>query len=145
MYGVYFHTVHTGIPAELGGLGEGFDDLVDLFYRHFGTFDIVSPAGFLGAGAGQLVGGVQDRLEQSTCELVLVQRSHQLGDGPGSPHTGSQLYKQFRARLMNLVHKDFQFLEHLRILPEPFAPERIPQGSNAGDDQADVVIGSFQK
>ena len=145
MYGVYFHTVHTCVPAELGGLGECLNDLVNLLHRHLRTLDVVCPAGFLRAGAGQLVGGVENRLEQSPRELILMQRCNQLGDCPGTAHTGGQLDEQLGARLVDLVHELLQFFEHFRILPEPLTPECVSQRCDSGDNQTNVVVGSFKK
>ena len=46
---------------------------------------------------------------------------------------------------MDLIHKFLQSLKHLGILPQPLAPEGIPQRRNAGDDQADIVLGTLQE
>ena len=57
-----FHTVNTGIHAQLCGLGKGLDDLVDLLLGHLGHDDIRRPTGRLGTGRCQLMAGIQNRL-----------------------------------------------------------------------------------
>jgi len=142
---VYLHAVHPCVAAELSGLGEGLDDLVDLLHRHLGAFNIGSPAGGLGAGTGQFVAGVNDGLDQGAGELVLVQGAHQLGDGPGAAHTCGQLDEELGAGLVDLLHKDTEIVEHLLVLPEPLAPEGVAEGGNAGDDQANVVLCALEE
>ena len=145
VYSVNFHTVNTGGLAQFGGLGKGFNNLMDLFLGHFGNDDIGGPAGRLCAGGSQLVAGIQNGLENSTGQLVLVQGAHQFGDGPAAAHAGGQLHKQLGSGLVDLVHEFLQVVEHLFILPQPLAPEGIAQGGDAGNDQTDVVIGTLDK
>ena len=89
--------------------------------------------------------GVQDRLDDSPGELIFVQGAHQLRDGPAAAHAGGELNEEPGTGLMDLVHKDLQLLKHFGILPQPLAPEGVPQGGNAGDDQAHVVVGPLQE
>ena len=89
--------------------------------------------------------GIDDRLDQSTGKLILMQRSYQFGDCPGTAHAGGQLDEELGTGLMDLIHKLLQFLKHLGILPQPLAPEGIPQRGNTGDDQANIVLGALQK
>ena len=72
-------------------------------------------------------------------------KTAKLCNRPGATHTCGKLDKELCTGLMNLVHKDLQLLEHLGILPEPFAPDSIPQRRNAGDDQTNVIVGPLQK
>ena len=46
---------------------------------------------------------------------------------------------------MDLVHKLLQVVEHLLVLPQPFPPQGIPEGRNAGDNQTHIVVGTVQK
>ena len=140
-----FHTVYTGVLAELGGFCKGFDDFVNLLFGHLGTFDIVCPAGFLRRGRCKLMGGVDDGLYKRTGELVLVQRCDKLGDCPGTSHSCGELDEQLCACLVDFVHEYLEVAEHFLVLPEPFAPESITQGSDAGDDQTYIVVRSFEK
>ena len=143
--GVYFNAVNACITAKLCGLCESFNDLMNLLYGHFGALDIVRPTGFLRAGASKLVIRVNDGLDQRAREFVFVERSNQFRDRPGTAHTRSQLNEELRARLMDLIHEFLQVLEHLRILPEPFAEEGIAQRCDTGDDQTNVVVCSFKE
>ena len=142
---VHFHAVHTGILTKPGRLCEGFNDLMDLLFCHLRADDIRCPAGRLRAGRCQLMGGVDDRLDDGTGEFVLVQRADHFGNCPAAAHARRQLNEELCTGLMDFIHKHLQFLEHLRILPQPFAPEGVPQGRNAGDDQTHVVVGPLQK
>ena len=142
---VHFHAVYTGILAQLGGFGKGLDDLVDLLHRDLGADDVGCPTGGLGAGRGQFVRGVQNGLHDGTGDLIFVQRANQLGDGPGTSHAGGQLDEQLGTGFVDLLHEFLQILEHLGVLPQPFAPEGIPQRGDAGDDQTHVVVGPLQK
>ena len=74
-----------------------------------------------------------------------MKRCHQLGDCPGATHTGRELDKELCTGLVDLVHKFLEILEHLFVLPEPLAPEGVTQRGDTGDDQTDVVVGSFQE
>ena len=89
--------------------------------------------------------GIDNGFHQRPGEFILVQRSNQFGDGPASAHTGGQLDEQLSAGFMDLVHKDLQFFEHLGVLPQPLTPECVTQRCDTGDDQAYIVICSFQK
>ena len=140
-----FHAVNACLLAERGGLGEGLNDLVDLLHGHFGALDVGRPAGRLGAGACQLMAGIDDGLDDGPGQLILVQGAHQFGDGPAAAHAGGKLDEQLGTGLVDLVHEDLQFFEHPGILPEPLAPDGIPDGSDAGDDQADIVVGPLQE
>ena len=123
--GVYFNTVNACVTAKLCSLCERFNDLVDLLYGHFGALDIVRPTGFLRAGASKLMIRVNDGLDQRAREFVFVKRSNQFRDRPGTTHACGQLNEELRTRLMDLIHEFLQVLEHLRILPKPFAEEGI--------------------
>ena len=46
---------------------------------------------------------------------------------------------------MDLVHKVFEVLEHFGVLPQPLSPESIADRCDAGDDEANVVVGSFKE
>ena len=73
MNGVDLNAINAGLLTKLSGLGKRLDDLVDLLLGHFGTGDIGSPAGRLFTGTGQLMAGVDDGLDNSPGDLVLVQ------------------------------------------------------------------------
>ena len=140
-----FHAVHACIAAELRRLGKGLDDLVDLMDRHLGALNIGGPTGRLGAGRSQLMGGIEDGLHNGAGKLILMEGANQLRNGPAAAHTCRQLHEELGTRLMDLLHKDLQLVEHLGILPQPLAPEGITQGRNAGDDETHVVLGTLQK
>ena len=145
MNSMHFHAVNAGIFAELGGLGKSLNDLMDLLLGHFRADDVRGPAGRLRGGRCQLMAGIDNGLNDSPGDLILVQGANQLGDGPGAAHTGGELDEKLGTGLMDLIHKYLQFFKHLGILPQPFAPEGIPQGGNTGDDQAHVVLCSLQE
>ncbi|MBO7177306.1 MAG: NAD(P)-binding protein, partial [Clostridia bacterium] len=145
VHSMHLNAVNTCIAAELGSFGKGLDDLVDLFHRHFGANDIMRPTGRLRAGRSQLMRGIDDRLDQSAGEFILVQRSHQLGDRPRATHARSQLNEQLCPASMDFFHKYLEFLKHFRILPKPLPPKSVSQRGNAGNDQTDIVFGSLQK
>ena len=139
------HAVYAGILTELGGLGEGLDDLMDLLDGHLRGGDLRVPTGGQGAGAGQLVVSIDDGLGEAAQEFVLVDRGYHVGDRPAAAHAGGELDEKLGAGLVDLVHELLQFLEHLGVLPQPAAPEGVPEGSDAGDDQAHVVFRSFKE
>ena len=143
--GMDFHAVNTRVFAELCGLGKGLDNLMDLFLGHLGADDVRCPAGRLRAGGCQLMAGVQNGLQDGSGELILVQRSNQFGNCPAAAHAGSQLDEELGTGLMDLVHEFLQLVEHLGILPQPLAPEGIPQRGNTGDDQANIILSPFLK
>ena len=139
------HAVHTGLLAQGGGFGEGFNDLPDLRHRQCRGGDLRIPTGGQGTGAGQLPAGVDDRPHQGAQHLVLVYRSQLVGDGPAAAHSGGELNKELGPGFVDLIHKHLQVIKHLFILPQPFPPEGIPQGGNAGNDQAHVVLRPLQE
>ena len=142
---VDLNTVNACIAAELRSLCKSLDDLVDLLNRHLGALDVVRPARGLRRGGSKLVARVNDRLNDSTGKFVLVKRSNKLGDRPGATHSGSELNKELRTGLMYLVHKDLELLKHLRILPEPLAPEGVAQRRDSGNDETYVVSGTLEE
>ena len=89
--------------------------------------------------------GVYHGLYQGTGKLVLMERRNKLGYRPRTPHTGGKLNKQLGSRLMYFVHKHLELLEHLRVLPKPFSPKGISQGSNSGNYKPYVVFCPLQK
>ena len=58
---------------------------------------------------------------------------------PAAAHAGGELDEELCAGLVELVHEELQLLEHLGILPQPLAPDGVPQGRNTGDNETDVV------
>ena len=142
---VDLNTVNTRFLAKPCGLGKRLDDLVDLLDRHLGAFDIVRPTGGLRGRRCKLVRGVDYRLNNGSRKFVLVQRRDKLGDRPRASHTRRKLNKELSAGLVDLVHKDLQILEHLFVLPKPFAPKGVAQGGNSGDNKSNVVVCSLKE
>ena len=69
---VDFHTVHPGFHAQLCCLGKGFDDLGDLFPGHLGADDLLIPASLGRTGTCQIVGSIDNGLEDSSCQLIFM-------------------------------------------------------------------------
>ena len=145
VYRMDLHAVHPGFLAQNRRFGKGFDDLLDLGDRHLGAGDLRCPAGRQRAGAGQLIVGIQNGLDQGAQHGVLVQGQHLVGNAPGPAHTRGDLHKQLGAGLVDLFHVGFQFPEHLFVLVKPPAADGVPDGGNAGDDQAHIVAGPLQE
>ena len=139
------HAVHARLLAQQRRLGEGRHDLLDLGHRHFGAGDPLRPAGGQRAGAGQLVVGVQDGFGQHPQHRVFVQRQHLVRNAPGPAHAGGELHEQLGAGGVDLLHIRFQFPEHLFVLVQPPPADGIPDGGDAGNDQAHVVARPLQK
>ena len=118
---------------------------MDLLLGHLGANNVGCPAGRLLGGRRQLVTCVKNGLDKRSCDLVLVKRAYKLGDSPGASHTSGKLNEKLCTCLMDFIHKYLKLLEHLGILPEPFAPEGVAQGSDTGDNKTYVVICSLKE
>ena len=145
MHRMDLHTVDSGRLAELCRLRKGINDLMDLLFGHLRTFDVVCPAGALRRRRSQFMRCIEHRLEQCTSKSILMQRCDQVGDRPRSAHAGRELDEQLCAGLVQLIHELLKLIEHLFILPQPLSPEGIAHRCNARNDQADIVLRSFQK
>ena len=145
MHRVHLHAVHACRLAQLGGLGEGLHQLVDLLLGDGPAHHVLGPAG------GQLTGrraqerGVHDGLGQGAQRLVAQQNAQLVGDGKAAAKTSGKLHEQLGAGGMDLLHVGLQLLEHARVLIQPPAADGVPQRGDAGDDQAHVVVGDVQK
>ena len=63
----------------------------------------------------------------------------------GFANNDAHTYEDVDTCFMDFIHKLLKLFKHFRILPKPFAPEGIPQGGNAGNDQTHIVLGSLQE
>jgi len=137
---VNLNAIDTGVHELLGGLGKGFDLILNLLDCHRAGLDLVVPAvRGSGSGGGDVVKVCHGRYELAE-QRVLKQHYHGLGDRHGAAHTGGELNKQLRSGLVELLHVDLQILEHLVVLIQPTAADSVLDALHSGKNEADAVL-----
>ena len=121
MYRVHLDTVHSGVLAELGGLGEGLYHLVNLFCGEGAGYAAVLPAVGCGAGAGGKVAYVQYGLHHCGEGLVVHGLYHYVVYCQGAAKACGELYEHLAAGLVEFLHEVLQLVELALALIKPLA------------------------
>ena len=137
--------VNACVHAELGGLREGVDHLLDFLDGERARHNGVVPAVWRGAGGGGHVVDVEDGLHDGSEGLVFERLDHDVVDRETAAEPCGQLHEHFRAGLVKLVHKLLEFDEFPFALVEPLAEHHVADWRDAGKNQTDVVFRAVQQ
>ena len=145
MNGVNLNAVNACIHKLFGGLCECIDLIVNLFNGHGTGFYLVVPAVRSSRSrCGDIV-----KVCYGACKLteqgVLKKGYHGLCDSHGASHAGCELDKELGAGFVELLHVNGKILEHLVILVQPAAKDRILDALHAGQDKADAVLSAVKQ
>ena len=142
---VNLNAIDTGIHELLGGLGKGFDLILNLLDGHRAGLDLIVPAVRGSGSGGSDVIEVGDGGGELAEQRVLKQHYHGLGDCHGTTHTGGELNEQLCSGLVELLHVDLQILEHLVVLIQPAAADSVLDALHSGKNEAYAVLSAVEQ
>ena len=145
MHRMNFHAIYACCLAEFCSLCKSIHDFFDFLHGHGTGCHLVRPAGRKFTRAGRLVRDIDNRLDNVTDYRCIMQHYQRSRNGPGTAHTCCNLNEQLGSGLMDFVHKFLQLIKHLLILPQPLAHIGGLDRCNTGNDQAYIIVSTFQE